>query len=129
MPAAAGRQVLLTWGGTPLLGVREKGVTLNGEPINVTSDEDSGWRTLIPDVPNEDAVEVKLSGVSKDDRLKTDWFARTRTRAAVFTYPNGATISGTFMIGSFSEGIPYNNALTFETTLLSHGVVTFTPGS
>ena len=129
MPAAAGRQVLLTWNGLQLLGVREKGVTLNGEPINVTSDEDNGWRTLIPDVPNEDAVEIKLSGVTKDDRLKTDWFARTRTRTAVFTYPNGAIISGTFMMASFSEGIPYNNALTFETTLMSHGVVTFTPGT
>lgn len=129
MVAAAGRQVNLTWNGTPLLGVREKGLALNGEPINVTSDEDGGWRTLIPDVPNEDQVEVKLSGVSKDERLKTDWFNRTRTRAAVFTYPNGATVTGTFMIANFSEGIPYNNAITFEATLQSHGVVTFTPGT
>lgn len=129
MVASAGRQVAFTWNGTPLLGVREKGVALNGEPINVTSDEDGGWRTLIPDVPNEDQVEVKLSGVSKDDRLKNDWFSRTRTRAAIFTYPNGATITGTFMIANFSEGIPYNNALTFEATLQSHGVVTFTPGT
>lgn len=129
MVAVAGRQVAMTWNGTPLLGVREKGLTLNGEPINVTSDEDGGWRTLIPDVPAENQVEVKLSGVSKDDRLKTDWFNNTRTRATVFTYPNGAIVSGTFMIASFSEGIPYNNALTFEVTLQSHGVVTFTPGT
>lgn len=128
MPAAAGRQVALTWNGSPLLGVREKGITFNGEPINVTSDEDSGWRTLIPDVSNEDQVEVKLTGVSKDTRIKTDWFARTRTRTAVVTYPNGDVITGTFMISHFSEGIPYNNAITFETTLQSHGPVTFTPG-
>jgi predicted secreted protein len=127
MTAAAGRQVDFEWGGTPLLGVREKNVSLNGEPINVTSDEDSGWRTLIPDVPNENAVEISLSGVSKDTRLKTDWFAGTRTRTGVFTYPNGDVLSGTFMISSFSEGIPYNDAITFECALQSHGVVTFTP--
>jgi predicted secreted protein len=129
MVASAGRQVTFTWNGAAVLGVREKGISLNGEPINVTSDEDSGWRTLIPDVPNEDQVEVKLSGVSKDTRLKVDWFARTRTRAAVFTFPNGDVISGTFMIATFSEGVPYNNAITFEATLMSHGAVTFTPGT
>ena len=127
MAANAGREVDFKWNGLPLLGVREKNIAFNGEPINVTSDEDQGWRTLIPDVPNENQIDITLSGVSKDTRLRTDWFAGTRTRTAAFTYPNGDVITGTFMISAYSEGNPYNDATTFECTLQSTGIVTYTP--
>lgn len=127
MSANAGREVDFLWNGLPLLGVREKNIAFNGEPINVTSDEDQGWRTLIPDVANENQIDITLSGVTKDTRLKTDWFAMTRTRTASFTYPNGDVITGTFMISAFSEGVPYNDAITFECTLQSTGEVTYTP--
>lgn len=127
MVANAGREVDFLWNGLPLLGVREKNIAFNGEPINVTSDEDEGWRTLIADVAAENQVDITLSGVTKDTRLKIDWFAMTRTRSASFTYPNGDVISGTFMISAFSEGVPYNDAITFECTLQSTGEVFYAP--
>ena len=82
---------------------------------------------LLLTVAGQNEVELTLSGVTKDTRLKANWFAGTRTRTAEFTYPNGDVVTGTFYLASFSEGIPYNNAITFEATLQSTGVVTYTP--
>lgn len=126
MAASAGRQVDFDWNGAAILGVREKSLEIAGEPIDVTSDEDVGWRTLLT-LAAQNEVSISLSGVTKDIRLKTDWFAGTRTRTAVFTYPNGDVLTGSFFLAEYSEGMPYNDAVTFEATVQSTGVVTFTP--
>lgn len=66
MPGYLGRKVNLTWGGSAVLGIREKGVTINGEPIDVTSDDDNGWRKLLTEA-GEHSVDISISGVTKDD--------------------------------------------------------------
>jgi predicted secreted protein len=126
MAGFAGRDIDFLWGGAAVLGVREKGIELNGEPINVTSDEDNGKRTLLT-VSAEDEVNLSISGVTKSNALKSDWHAGTRTKAVIITYPNGDVLSGTFFMASFSETGPYNDATTFEMALQSTGAVTFTP--
>ena len=50
MAAAKGRSLLIKKGSTVLAGMRTKGVAINGEPIDITSDDDSGYRTLLSDV-------------------------------------------------------------------------------
>lgn len=127
MAAYTGRSVAFTWNAAAILGVREKGVALNGEPIDITSDESVGWRTLL-DVSAQDEVTVSLSGVTKDRTLKVDWHAKTRTRQVVLTYPNGDTLSGQFYLSSYKEGTPYNEAITFEAELVSTGPVTYVAG-
>lgn len=132
MAAKAGRQVVFTWGSesppVEIAGVREKSVELNGEPIDITSDENDGWRTLLS-IPAENQVNVNLSGVTKDRTLVTDWFAGTRTREAVFTFPDGSVITGEFFLATYSETATYNEAVAFEASLQSTGVVSYTPGS
>jgi predicted secreted protein len=100
MAASAGRQITLFWGeespAVEIQGLREKGIELNGEPIDVTSDDDNGWRTLLT-VPAENQINISLSGVSKDDTLKTDWFAGNRTKEATITFADGGTMVGTFI--------------------------------
>jgi hypothetical protein len=56
--------------------VREKGVTLNGEAINISADDSNSWRELLAD-PAQTQVDVSLSGVTKPHTLKVDWFAAT----------------------------------------------------
>ena len=132
MAASVGRNVSFGWGDDSpqeeIAGVREKGVSLAGEAIDVTSDENNGWRTLLT-VPAENQVEISLSGVTKDDTLKSDWFAGTRTKIATLTYDDGGIITGTFYLADYSEKGSYKDAVTFEAKLMSSGVVTFTPGS
>lgn len=122
----AGRDLELTWNAAAIGGVREKGITINGEPIDVTSDDDDGWRNLLT-IPGQKQVDISLSGVTKSHALKADWFGDNRTRAVVITYPDGDTLSGNFYLSEYSETGSYNDAVTFEATLMSDGVVTYTP--
>lgn len=137
MSARAGRQVQLFFGGNSpgdeIPGVREKGVEHNGEVIDITSGEDAGWRTLLQ-LPSQNEITISLSGVTKSDRLKIAFLTITdnysaRTQFCELVYPNGARLSGTFMMSVYKETEPYKEASTFEATLVSTGVVTFTPGS
>ena len=131
MAARIGRKIKFRWGDDApppeIPGVREKGVTLNGEPVDVTSDDNNGWRELLAD-PAENQVEISLSGVTKDHRLKVDWFAGARTRHAEVEYDDGAMIAGQFFLSNYTETGVYNDAATFEATLMSTGVVSYTPG-
>lgn len=126
MPAAVGRQITFTWNALTIAGVREKGVSLNGEPIDISADDSAGWRELMT-LAGQNEVNISLSGVTKDQTLMKDWFAGTRTRTAVLTYPDGRVISGTFFLATFSDTGPYNDAVTFEAEIQSSGVVTYTP--
>lgn len=128
MDGSPGRDIGFTWRGVNILGVREKGISLNGEPINVTSDENDGWQRLL-EVAAEDNVQIEISGVTKDETLETDWFARNRTQTVTITYQNGSTISGTFFMSAYTNTGPYNDATTFSATLMSSGEVTHTPAS
>lgn len=126
MTASAGRSIALTWNAVAVAGVREKGIAMAGEPIDVTSDEDAGWRTLLT-VAGQNEVTVTISGVTKSSVLREDWFAGTRTRALVITYPDGGELSGNFYLSAYTDTGPYNDAATFEATLVSTGAVTYDP--
>lgn len=128
MAAEYGRAVDFTWDSSPVLGVREKSLTVNGEPVNVTSDEDDGVQVLLSE-DAETSVQIELSGVTKDAVFKEAKLAGgTALQAtAELTYTDGGVLSGTFQLGPYSEGQPYNEAVTFTATLMSTGAVTYTP--
>lgn len=132
MSALAGRQIVFQWGDESpqpeIQGVREKGVNLNGEAIDTTSDDDDGWRSLLS-VPAENQVDISLSGVTKSARLRNDWFAGTRMQSATITYLDGSVITGNFYLASYQETATYNDAVAFEATLQSSGLVSYTAGS
>lgn len=125
MAGFAGRAVVFTWNGQAVAGTREKGITFNGEAINVTSDEDDGWRTLL-DVSAEDSIDISLSGVTKDDVLANAYMTGQRTGIARLEYPNGRVIEMDAYLANYGEAAPYNNATTFTATIQSTGVPTFT---
>lgn len=125
MTANAGRTIDLTWGGSPIPGVREKSVALAGEPIDITSDDSLGWRELLSDDPAENQVTISISGVTKSFALKQDWFANDRMQAVTITYPDGGVLTGNFYLASYTDTGPYNDATTFEAELQSSGPVAF----
>ncbi len=123
-----GRSIALLWNSVAIAGCREKSIKLDGSAVDVTSDESNGWQELLT-VAGENKVEIGISGVTKSDALKTDWFAGTRTRAVSITYPDGGVLSGTFYMANYSDKGPYKDATTFEAALMSTGAVTYTPAS
>jgi predicted secreted protein len=128
MASEYGRKVVLLWDAAAILGVREKSLTINGEAVNVTSDEDDGVQILLAE-DAETSVTIELSGVTKDSILRAAKFAggAALREAVTLTYTDGAEIAGNFQLGAYSEGQPYNEAVTFTATLMSTGAVTYTP--
>lgn len=123
-----GRAIALLWNSLAVAGVREKSIKLDGSAVDVTSDESNGWQTLLAEA-GENKVEIGISGVTKSDALKADWFAGNRTRAVSITYPDGGVLAGTFYLASYSDKGPYKDATTFEASLMSTGAVTYTPAA
>lgn len=137
MVAVVGRTLKLYWGDaspSPLVaGVREKGVEINGDPVDTTNDDSSGWRELL-DAAQINMVNFPVSGVLLDDSLRADWFAGAsatgrRMQAASFVYPDGGVISGTFYLADYSETGSHDGEVTFEATFQSNGEVTYAAGS
>ena len=128
MASEYGRKVVFTWDTAPIFGVREKSLSVNGEAVNVTSDEDDGVQMLLAE-DAETSVQIELSGVTKDNILRTAKMAGgAALRADVtLTYSDGGTTVGTFQLGPYSEGQPYNEAVTFTASLMSTGAVVYTP--
>lgn len=131
MAARVGRQCRFYFGGVSpadeIQGVREKGLECNGEPIDITADEDAGVRVLLDDTVAVKSVNLSVSGVTKDTRLRAAWFAGELTQPIRLEYPGGGSISGTFFLASYTETEPYNEATTFQASLQSSGAVTYTP--
>lgn len=123
MGANAGRRIELTWGGENIRGVREKGIALNGEPIDISDDDSLGWRELLGTDAAENQVTLSISGVTKDFALKQSWFSQNRMKVATVTYPDGTTLTGNFMITTYTDTGNYNDAITFEAELQSSGVI------
>jgi TP901-1 family phage major tail protein len=123
----AGRDITLLWDGADIGGVKEKTIKVNGEAIDVTSDDDDGWRKLLT-VPAQRQVDISVSGVTKNNILKSASFDDTkRTKTASIQYPDGSTISGTFYLSEYSDKGSFNDATAFEATLQSSGPCVFTP--
>ena len=127
MTAGVGRNVTLTWGGAGIAGVKEKSFTLNNEPIDTTSDDDGGWRTIL-DEPGQKQVELKVSGLTKDRQLIADWFTNSLRQAVVLAYEDGATIRGDFFLSEYSDKGNFKDAVSFDATLMSTGAIIYTAG-
>lgn len=125
MAAHAGRKVSVKWKSSTLTGIREKSLTIGGDPIDITTGDDDGWRHLLTE-PSEKTVEIGVNGVISVDTLRAAMFQTDRTGAVEFTYPDGAKISGTFYLSSYKETGPYKDAQTFDATFQSTGTVTYT---
>jgi len=121
MTATIGRAFLIKKDGTVLAGVRSKSLSINHEPVDITSDDDDGFRTLLG-VVGESSFELSVEGVAKDSVL---FDVATGTGSKLLTdvtieHPEG-TISGDVFLSSFESTGPYNDASTFSATLQSSG--------
>lgn len=128
MAAAKGRLLQILKNGVSIAGVRTKGVAINGEPIDITSDDDGGYRTMLDD-PGTMSLDLSIEGVTKDDTLLAAIAAGANLKLTDITinYPDGATMAGDFFLNSLEESGPYNEAVTFTASLQSSGAFVYTP--
>ena len=129
MAAAAGRKLIIRRDGTPIAALRSRTITLNGEPIDITSDDNDGAQTLLPEA-GQVSFNISFSGVMKDSELISSHQAlgaQAQFEDLEIEFPDGATLAGTFFFASLTITGEYNDAITVEGEFQSSGLATFTP--
>lgn len=126
MTAFVGRKATITKGATPIAAIRTRTVSINNEPVDITSDDDNGFRTLLQD-PGTKTLDLSIEGVAKDATLLTSVMSTTDIIETLsILFPTIGTIAGDFVVASFEVAAPYNEAATFTASLQSSGAFTFT---
>lgn len=128
MAAAKGRSLLVKQGSTVIAGIRTKGIAIAAEPIDITSDDDLGYRKLLGEAGMY-SLDISIEGITKDAVLRADIAAGGTVELTDISieYPDGATITGTFFLASYEESGAYNEAITFTGALQSSGAWVYTP--
>lgn len=130
MSALVGRKVTFTPtnGGAAVIGLRTKSINLNNEAIDITTDDDEGFRTLLNEDPAERSIDFSAEGILKDDALVE--LAAAGGSMLISEYemdiPGIGKFTGDFYFGSIEIGAEYNEAVTFSAEIQSSGEFTFT---
>lgn len=131
MPALSGRKVIINKGtpGVKVAAARSKSITLNNEPIDVTSDDDGGVRKLLEMNGDqaERSLDMSIEGVTKNAQFLGDITEGSNVDDYEIIIPGIGTFGGKFFLASTALTAPYNEAVTFTAELQSTGPFTFTP--
>lgn len=130
MAAKAGRNVIVYYtppGATEevaLGALKSKSVTINNEPIDITTDDDSGYRTLLSDAGSMRSADLKLSGLLKD-RVFLEYVDQQALLAIRIVFPGATTlgvqITGNFWVTSTELGAEMEDAATVDYSFQSSG--------
>lgn len=125
-----GRQFTFDWETTTLAGVRTRGMTVTNDYVDVTNDDDAGWRTLLAD-PGVRSVEVTIGGITTDEVLLAAIMAASMTSGTlVGNLPSSLTtpgdMSGEYLVSSFEQSGNHDGEVEFTATFMSTGAVTYT---
>jgi TP901-1 family phage major tail protein len=128
-----GRQLTIDWDSVTLVGVRTKGYTITNDYVDVTTDDDSGWRTLLAD-PGLRSIEVTVGGISSDEALIADIMAASVAAETLdvdlpSALSSPGSLSGSFLVSSFEQSGEHDGAVEFSATFMSTGAVTYTASS
>ena len=130
MAGANGRALTIDFDAVTLVGVRTKGYTVANDYVDVTTDDDDGWRTLLAD-PGTRSVEVTVGGISSDQVILAEIMKANITGEPLTVQlpTTTGTLAGTFLCSSFEQSGEHDGAVEFSATFMSSGVVTYTAGA
>lgn len=127
-----GRELTVDFDSTTLVGIRTRGLNISAEPVDVTTDDDSGERTLLPD-PGVRSADITVAGITSDEvliaEIMTGVTGRTLKSATVnlpSTLAVPGDVTGDFFISSFEITGEHDGAVEFTATLQSAGALTYT---
>lgn len=130
MARYGGRDVVVRLAGVPIAVVREKTLTHAKEGVDVTADEDDGWRRLLP-ISGSRSVDAAVNGVVADEnitQLQNLWVNDAFADVTI-EYPDGsiAEAEDGFFLNGFEVSGSQDGEAAFSATLQSSGPVTITP--
>lgn len=125
-----GRKQIIKWDAVTLVGVRSKGFTIANEHVDVTNDDDNGWRTLLAQ-PGLRSVEVTVAGITSSEVLIAEMMtASIDSEPLEAILPTSLTtpgkLAGNFFCSSFEQTGEHDGSVEFTATFMSSGVVTYT---
>lgn len=121
MSEILGRKVAISIGGVVAANARTKSLSINNETIDITADGDDGVQRFLTEA-GQKSVEVSVDGLEIDDALLVLSLGTDISTEIIFTYPT-YTITGTFVMPSYSQSLPYNEAMTFSASFSSSGAI------
>lgn len=126
MAGTNGRDLVIDWDSVTLVGVRTRGYTITNDYVDVTTDDDAGWRTLLAD-PGLRSMEVTVGGISSDQVLIAEIMKANITGEPLTVQlpTTTGTLSGTFLLSSFEQTGEHDGAVEFSATFMSSGAVTY----
>ena len=127
-----GRELTVDFDSTTLVGIRTRGLSIAAEPVDVTTDDDTGERILLPD-PGVRSAEISVAGITSDEvllgEIMTGIGARTLLGAQV-NLPSDLTTPGTVTFDAFVSAFEitgeHDGAVEFTATRMSAGAITYT---
>jgi len=135
MTAQNGKDLLIkldmTGGGVfeTIAGLRATRISFNAEQVDVTSlDSQGGWRELLAGAGVRSAA-ISGSGIFKDaatDARTRQVFFDGQTPAFQVIIPDFGVVEGPFLISSLEYGGNHNGEATYDVSLASAGVLSFT---
>jgi predicted secreted protein len=132
MPAKSGRDLLVKKNNTVIAGFRTNTVTIDGSPVDITSKDDGGFRTMA-DFSGVLALDIEGEGVWKDNVLGAIGYVATATGRLLtdvtLVAASGSTISGNFYLANYAETGSHETEITFTCSLQSSGAWTVTPAA
>ncbi|TCP42330.1 phage major tail protein, TP901-1 family [Rhodovulum marinum] len=112
-----------------IAGLRATRISFNAEQVDVTSlESEGGWRELLAGAGVKSAS-ISGSGVFKDaetDARARQVFFDAETPQFQIVIPAFGVVSGPFQVGSLEYSGSHNGEATYELTLASAGLLTFT---
>lgn len=122
--AASGRDLLIKKDNTAIIGARTDSVTINNEPVDITSKSSAGFRELL-DEPGTRSIDLSISGVwHSTNVLQAPALAGTYELTDITVDIGSTTISGDFMLVDFEVSGDHDDAIEFSASLQSSGAFT-----
>ena len=122
MAAAPGRDIVIKRATVKIASVVSKTISINNEPIDITNDDDAGFRTLLEE-SGVRSIDISFEGVAKDDVLLTVATAADPTliTADELEFASGLKIKGNFRFNSYEETGEHIGRIQFSGSLQSSG--------
>lgn len=125
MAKTLGRKMIFKRNGTPIANLRSKSLSINNELVDTTDSDSSGWAERLAE-PGQKEVVLSVSGVLANDTLRAEAISTSLLQADTIEFADGATLTGNFVLGNYSEGHEYNEVATFDAEVQSSGEITYT---
>ena len=126
-----GRELTVDYDSTTLVGIRTRGLSISAEGVDVTTDDDTGERIILPD-PGVRSGEVSVAGITSDEvllaEIMTGITGRTLKTAQV-NLPSDltpGTVAFNAFVSAFEITGEHDGAVEFTATLMSAGAITYT---